>query len=113
MSSDENEQQIIRIMVSNDGIGIPRRDIKRIFDPYYRSRVPDAVLKRSGTGIGLTIVKHAIEHIHEGEVRVKSEPLTGTPQGDDAAAIANMLHQTTFTVLLDRNKLDKLAEIAR
>lgn len=59
------EDSWIRIDFSDDGEGINKKDIDKIFMPYF-SKKPD------GTGLGLTIVKKIIEE-HSGTVRIKSE----------------------------------------
>ena len=60
----------VRITVADTGIGIPKEDLPRVFDPYFTTR-------SSGTGLGLAIV-HKIVEAHGGEVRLESEPGKGT-----------------------------------
>ncbi len=56
--------------VSDDGVGIPLADQKRIFERFYR--VDKARSRQTGgTGLGLSIVKHVAE-LHGGSVEVKS-----------------------------------------
>src|SRR5205085_2640300 len=57
---------VITLTIANYGIGIPREDRERIFEPYYRSHVPDAKLPRRGSGIGLRMVRHGVVHVHGG-----------------------------------------------
>jgi len=60
----------VLIVIEDQGIGIPKKDILRITERFYRSD-NGKKLKIEGTGIGLSIVKHIINQ-HEGELRISS-----------------------------------------
>jgi signal transduction histidine kinase len=60
------------LVVSDDGVGIPRDALARIFDPYVQA--PGAP---AGTGLGLAIVKSIVE-AHGGDIAVESEPGRGS-----------------------------------
>jgi len=64
------------IEVSDDGVGIPARDLERIFERFYRV---DQGRSRStgGTGLGLAIVRHVAAN-HGGEVTVSSREGEGS-----------------------------------
>jgi len=73
-----------KIVFSDNGVGINQDQISNIFDMFYRaSEVSD------GSGLGLYIVKNAIEKLN-GTIEVESQPNVGT----------------TFTIVLPNQQLD-------
>jgi two-component system sensor histidine kinase SenX3 len=64
------------IVVRDQGIGIPSRDLERVFERFYR--VDRARSRQTGgTGLGLAIVRHVAQN-HGGEVTVQSHEGEGT-----------------------------------
>jgi two-component system sensor histidine kinase SenX3 len=61
---------LVEISVTDQGIGIPERDLERIFERFYRVD-PARSRATGGTGLGLSIVKHVAAN-HGGEVSVWS-----------------------------------------
>jgi two-component system phosphate regulon sensor histidine kinase PhoR len=57
--------------IKDQGIGIPRNEILRITERFYRSENAKK-LKIEGTGIGLSIVKHIINQ-HQGDLKILSQ----------------------------------------
>jgi two-component system sensor histidine kinase SenX3 len=66
----------VDVTVRDHGMGIPRRDLERIFERFYRV---DRARSREtgGTGLGLAIVRHVASN-HRGEVRVESREGVGS-----------------------------------
>lgn len=62
--------QSVRLEVSDDGIGIPAADRRRIFEPYFST-------KRRGTGLGLVTVSRIVAD-HRGYIRVQDNEPRGT-----------------------------------
>jgi signal transduction histidine kinase len=66
----------IKIHVEDQGIGIAPKDLKHIFEPFYRSKsVVDEQIH--GNGLGLSLVKQTVE-AHGGKIEVKSEVEKGS-----------------------------------
>ena len=59
------------VSVTDTGAGISESDLPHLFDKFYR--VADHKKLAKGTGLGLNLVKHVIETVHNGRVDVKSE----------------------------------------
>ena len=70
------EENLIKISVKDNGIGIPKKSLDYIFERFYRvdkSRCRNT----GGTGVGLTICKSIID-LHNGNIKVKSEVNKGS-----------------------------------
>ncbi len=65
------EDEYVRVSVADTGYGIPKEDIDRIFERFYRVK-DDNTRSISGTGLGLAIVKSIVE-AHNGTISVESE----------------------------------------
>lgn len=68
------EEQYFVFKVKDNGIGIPKNDIPRIFERFYRV---DKSRSTRGTGLGLAIVKHIVK-LFNGEISVKSKAGIGS-----------------------------------
>lgn len=82
--SQENSNFVLS--VTDQGVGIPRKELKRIFRQFYRIK-DERVSCKTGFGLGLTFVKKVVDAYH-GEIKVESELGRGS----------------TFTVILPLNK---------
>ena len=71
MVSWSDSDQGPRMVVQDTGIGIPRRDIPRLTERFYRVG-SDRARQTGGTGLGLSIVKHVL-NAHQATLTIESE----------------------------------------
>jgi len=119
--------ETIRIVVSDNGMGIPKQDQPNLFKEFFRaSNVQNTV----GTGLGLTIVKEIIDK-HGGKIEVESEEGLGTtfivhlpaiekekPQGrrgiEKEGAASGLIHEREIEENLEmaaRSGVDQVREV--
>jgi signal transduction histidine kinase len=67
---EEKSEGFIQVEIRDSGVGIPKENLERIFDPFFSTR-PD------GSGLGLAI-SHGIIHEHGGFISVESQVGEGT-----------------------------------
>lgn len=88
------QDMMLKVIVSDDGMGIPKENVGRIFDRFYRV---DRARARSmgGTGLGLAIAREMIQ-AHGGKIWAESEEGVGTT--------------VFFTLPLEMEELDEAGE---
>ena len=64
----ENETNLVKILVSDTGNGIPKNQFKRVFEPGFTT-------KRRGWGLGLSLTKRIVEEYHKGKIKVLSSEI--------------------------------------
>jgi len=75
---DQNTN-LARVSVTDTGVGIPKDEVERVFDKFYRVSANEKQAK--GTGLGLNLVKQIVEKVHNGLVFVTSEVGVGSTFG--------------------------------
>lgn len=73
----KEEGDNILIGVEDQGMGIPKEHLTKVFDRFHRVHNEDN-RKIYGTGLGLFLVKHLVEQVHLGEIWVESEVGVGS-----------------------------------
>lgn len=67
----EQKGNMVYVLISDTGHGLPKSEFKNIFNPGYTT-------KKRGWGLGLSLVKRIIEEYHNGKIRVLSSSKDGT-----------------------------------
>lgn len=70
------EGDFLKATVSDTGVGIPKEDLPKVFDRFYRVKTP-RTRQVVGTGLGLSIVKSLVD-AHLGRIAIESEVGKGT-----------------------------------
>ncbi|MHC4556026.1 MAG: sensor histidine kinase [Planctomycetota bacterium] len=70
---------LVRVRVTDTGVGIPENEIEHVFDKFYRVSANKKQAK--GTGLGLNLVKQIVEKVHDGRVFVTSKVGVGSTFG--------------------------------
>jgi two-component system, OmpR family, sensor kinase len=68
------ESEEVVVAIEDHGIGIPAKDLERLFERYHRGSNVSGIV---GTGVGLYLVKMVVE-LHRGNIAVKSKEGEGT-----------------------------------
>lgn len=66
----------VELYVRDTGIGIARKDLDRIFEPFYRAE-QSRTRSKGGSGLGLTITAELVK-MHDGKISIRSTPGRGT-----------------------------------
>jgi two-component system phosphate regulon sensor histidine kinase PhoR len=69
-SVDESRRKVV-LRVTDTGVGIAPQDLPYVFEKFYRADASSRMAP--GTGLGLSLVKHIIETVHQGRTLVQSE----------------------------------------
>jgi len=93
----EVKGDMLALSVEDYGLGIPREDYERIFEPYVRGSRRDPRRFIWGSGLGLAVARDVVE-THGGAIVVSSVPTAKTPLTDEAHRWENYV--TTFTIRL-------------
>jgi two-component system, cell cycle sensor histidine kinase and response regulator CckA len=109
------------LTVSDNGVGIPAADHKRIFEPFYTKKT----MGSSGTGLGMAVVWSTVQD-HHGYIHLKSAPGCGTtfdlylpstperlPQPEETLPITNLIghHEHILVVDDSPDQLDMAAAV--
>ena len=68
-----HDSATVEIRFEDNGVGIPKENLKRIFDPFFTTK-----LGQGGSGLGMHIVYNIVSNLLGGQIQVLSEENTGT-----------------------------------
>ena len=68
------EKEVVKLSVTDQGMGIDEKDIPHIFEPFYRA---DNAQTKKGHGIGLSLIEKIVK-LHQGNIKILSELKKGT-----------------------------------
>lgn len=65
------DQHLMQIEITDNGVGIPEEALSKVFDKFFRVEENKNVAK--GTGLGLNLVKNIVEKVHDGKITLTSK----------------------------------------
>ena len=72
--SAKPKDSMLEIIVQDNGMGVKNEDIKKVFTPFFTTKVSS----RKGTGLGLYVIRNIVTETHGGKIRFESEHKIGT-----------------------------------
>jgi len=89
----DDAASLVRVTVTDTGVGIPAGEIEHVFDKFYRVGANNKQAK--GTGLGLNLVKQIVEKVHNGRVFVTSAVGKGSTFGFELPLATKNVAATT------------------
>ncbi len=86
-----DSKEIVFIEINDSGIGIPKGELTKVFDEFYRATNVEKS-KREGSGIGLNIVKEIIDR-HHGKIEIQSPSKVGNEECPGTGVIIQLPYQ--------------------
>ncbi len=74
ISANPKTERIMEIIVEDNGIGVKSEDVKKIFTPFFTTKISS----RKGTGLGLYVIRRIINDVHKGKIQFESHYKAGT-----------------------------------
>ncbi|MGO9312379.1 MAG: ATP-binding protein [Syntrophobacteraceae bacterium] len=99
-----NAGRYVKVVISDEGIGIPEENMLKVFDPYFSTKYRG---NQKGMGFGLAIA-HSVIKKHNGNIEVESIPGKGTTVSiliPASAAKGDVLPGTPSLVLIPRKRI--------
>jgi two-component system NtrC family sensor kinase len=72
--SAQGKRENLEITLQDNGMGIRKEDMKKIFTPFFTTKASS----KKGTGLGLYVIRHIINDLHKGSISFESEYKAGT-----------------------------------
>lgn len=94
----------LEIEISDNGIGIPQKELAKIFDQFYRASNVEKTLKE-GSGMGLSIVKEIVAK-HNGIINVQSPSNIGTSDSPGTSFLIKIPYRVKGRLLDDITQVE-------
>jgi two-component system phosphate regulon sensor histidine kinase PhoR len=91
-SEVDDTANLVRVSVTDTGVGIPEEEVEHVFEKFYRVEANKGQAK--GTGLGLNLVKQIVEKVHGGHVFVKSKVGEGSTFGFELPLATSKVAET-------------------